>query len=86
MIRSPAFGTLSLWGRRILDRLEIELGDHRCTENGKLPVTFDDFCRFGIHRHSVAPGIREVVALGFVEIIKAGRAGNAEYRTPTYSG
>jgi glutathione synthase/RimK-type ligase-like ATP-grasp enzyme len=28
------------------------------------------------------PAIREVVALGFVEITKAGRAGNAEYRTP----
>jgi hypothetical protein len=82
MMESPAFGVLSLSARRILDRLEIELANHGGTENGKLPVTFDDFCRFGIHRHAVAPAIREVVALGFVEITKAGRAGNAEYRTP----
>jgi hypothetical protein len=82
MIGSPAFAVLSLSGRRILDRLEIELGAHGGTENGKLPVTFDDFHRFHIHRHAIAPAIREVVALGFVEITKAGRAGNAEYRTP----
>jgi hypothetical protein len=81
MMRSPAFGVLSLSARRILDRIEIELGDHGGTENGKLPVTFDDFHRFGIDRHSIAPGIREVVALGFVEITRHGRAGNSVYRT-----
>jgi hypothetical protein len=82
MLDSPAYRALSLSGHRILSRLEIEFGNHGGTENGKLPVTFDDFCRFHIHRHAVAPAIREVVALGFVEITKAGRAGNAEYRTP----
>jgi hypothetical protein len=69
-------------GRRVLDRIEVELANHGGTENGKLPVTFDDFHRFHIHRHAIAPAIREVVALGFVEITKAGRAGNADYRTP----
>jgi hypothetical protein len=65
-----------------LDRIEIEMADHGGTDNGRLPVTYDDFERYGIHRHAVGPAIREVVALGFVEITEAGRAGNAEWRKP----
>ena len=40
MLRSPAFCVLSLTGRRILDRLEIEHAAHGGRDNGKLPVTF----------------------------------------------
>jgi hypothetical protein len=82
MISSPAFCVLSLSARRVLDRLEIELASHGGADNGNLPVTFADFERFGIDYDAIAPAIREVVALGFVEITKRGRAGNAEYRTP----
>ena len=82
MLRSPAYCVLSLSGRRELDRIEIEMADHGGTDNGKLPVTYDDFERYGIHRHAIGPAIREVVALGFVEITEAGRAGNAEWRKP----
>ncbi len=77
-----AFRELSLSARRVLDRLEIEFADHGGTNNGKLPVTYDDFKVYGIHRHSVAPAIREAVALGFVEVTEPGRAGNAEHRKP----
>ena len=82
MISSPAFCVLSLSARRVLDRLEIELASHGGTSNGKLPVTFADFHRYGIDYNAIAPAIREVVALGFVEITKKGRAGNEEYRSP----
>jgi hypothetical protein len=82
MLRSPAYCVLSLSARRLLDRMEIELADHGGTDNGKLPVTYDDFERYGIHRHSIGPAIREVVGLGFVEITEVGRAGNAEWRKP----
>ena len=82
MISSPAFCVLSLSARRVLDRLEIELAGHGGTENGKLIVTFNQFQQFGIDRHAIAPGIREAVALGFVEVTEHGRAGNAEYRQP----
>jgi hypothetical protein len=81
MISSPAFCVLSLSARRVLDRLEIELASHGGTNNGKLPVTFADFRRYGIDYDAISPAIREVVALGFVEITRKGRAGNAEYRT-----
>jgi len=83
MLRSPAWRALSLSARRVLDRIEIELADHGGTDNGKLPVTYDDFVRYGVERHAIGPAIREVVALGFVKITEAGRAGNADWRKPT---
>ena len=82
MLRSPAWRVLSLSARRVLDRLEIEHADHGGAENGRLPVTYEDFHRYGIHRHAIGPAIREVVALGFAEITQPGRAGNAEFRKP----
>ena len=82
MLRSPAMAALSLSARRILDRLEIELADHGGKENGRLPCTFEDFRRFGIDRDSIAPALRELIALGFVERTEAGRAGNREFRQP----
>jgi len=83
MLRSPAWAVLSLSGRRVIERLEIELADHGGTDNGALPCTYADFVAFGIDRHAIAPAIREAVALGFVEVTEVGRAGNAEFRTPS---
>ena len=82
MMESPAFMVLSLSARRILDRLEIEHAHHAGFDNGDLPCTYDHFHDYGIHRHAIAPGIREAVALGFVEITEKGRSGNAEWRRP----
>jgi hypothetical protein len=82
MMESPAYQILSLAGHRVLARIEIELAHHGGNDNGKLPVTFDHFAEYGIDRHSIAPAMREVCALGFVEITEQGRAGNAEWRRP----
>lgn len=82
MLESPAMRVLSLSARRVLDRIEIELARHGGKDNEHLPVTFDDFSRFGIDRHAIAPAIRECEALGFIEITVKGRAGNAEFRSP----
>ena len=82
MLESPAFRVLSQSAHRVLARLEIELSRHGGKDNGRLPVTFDDFTKYGIDRHAVAPAIRELEALGFLEITQRGRAGNAEWRTP----
>jgi hypothetical protein len=82
MLRSPAWCALSLSARRILDRVEIELANHGGVDNGKLPVTYDDFARYGIDRDAIATAIRECTALGFLEVTEAGRAGNAEWRKP----
>jgi hypothetical protein len=82
MLESPAWRSLSLSAHRVLDRVEIELAHHGGTGNGTLPVTFDQFVAYGIHRHAVAPAIREATALGFLQVTQRGRAGNAEHRAP----
>lgn len=82
MLESPAYRVLSLSARRVLDRVEIELAHHGGQDNGKLPVTFDDFARYGINRQQIAPAVRECEALGFLQVTERGRAGNAEFRTP----
>src|SRR5215475_9734283 len=80
MLESPAYRELSLSAHRIISRIEIELAHHGGNDNGKLPVTYEDFIEYGVHRHSIAPAIREAVALGFIEVTKRGRGGNAESR------
>jgi hypothetical protein len=80
MLESPAYRVLSLSGHRILARVEIEMANHGGGDNGKLPVTFDDFEAYGIDRHAVAPAIRECEVLGFIEVAERGCAGNREFR------
>jgi hypothetical protein len=82
MLESPAYRVLSLSARRVLDRIDIELGHHGGNDNGRLPVTYSDFVSYGIERHAVAPAIREAVALGFLEVTEQGCGGNAEFRSP----
>ena len=83
MLRSPAIRVLSLTGHRILIRLEIELAEHGGRENGQLPATYTDLEQFGVgDRHMIGPAIRELCALGFLELTKPGRAGNGAYRMP----
>jgi hypothetical protein len=82
MLESPAFRVLSLSAHRVIDRIEIEHAHHGGKDNGRLIVTYDDFKSYGIHKHAIAPAIREAVALGFVEVTEHGRAGNAKWRTP----
>lgn len=84
MLESPAYRALSISGHKVLCRLEIELAHHGGNDNGKLPVTFQDFVDYGIARECIAPAIREVEALGFIEITKRGRGGNAEFREPSH--
>jgi hypothetical protein len=82
MLESPAYRVLSVSAHRVLARIEIEMAHHGGLDNGKLPVTFEDFERYGIHHHAIGPGIREAVALGFLEVTERGQAGNREFRRP----
>jgi hypothetical protein len=82
MLESPAWRALSLSAHRVLSRIEIEHMHHGGKENGHLPVTFDHFEEYGIHRHAIAPAMRELEALGFIEITEHGIAGTAEHRAP----
>jgi hypothetical protein len=83
-MESPAWRTLSLSARRVLDRLCIELRHHAGRNSTKLCVTYKDFVDYGItNRHCISSAVRELVALGFVRITRQGRSGNAEFRQPT---
>jgi hypothetical protein len=82
LLESPVWQVLSLSARRVLDRIELEHMDHGGGENGRLPVTFEDFERYGIRRNSISPAIQQCAALGLVEITQVGRAGNSEFRQP----
>jgi hypothetical protein len=84
MVRSPAWRVLSLSARRVLDRVQVELGDHGGKDSDRLPVSYDDFEKFGIDRHCIGPAIREAMALGFLNITRKGVAGNAEHRQVAY--
>jgi hypothetical protein len=64
MLESPAYRVLSRSGHMVLARIEIELAHHGGNDNGRLPVTTEDFVQYGMHRTSVAPAIREAKALG----------------------
>lgn len=82
MLESPSRRAMSLSARRCLDRIEIELGHHGGNDNGKLPLTYQNFVDYGVHKDSVAPALRELEALGFIRITEHGRGGNAEHREP----
>jgi hypothetical protein len=82
MLESPAFRVASLSCRLILDRIAIELAHHGGHDNGKLPVTYDQFEEFGLHRHAINPALREGEALGLFVVTERGRASAGEFRRP----
>jgi hypothetical protein len=82
MLESPAYRVLSLAAHRVLARIEIELINHGGHENSRLIVTFRQFEEYGVRKHNIAAGIRELEALGFIEITEHGCAGNAGYGQP----
>jgi hypothetical protein len=83
MMQSPAYRVLSLSALRVLSRMQIELANHGGKDNGRLPITYDDFAAYGIDRHAISPALREAEALGFIQVMERGRAGNADWRTPS---
>jgi hypothetical protein len=82
MLDSPAYRVLSQAAHRVLSRIEVELGKHAGKDNGKLPVTMDNFVEYGIHRHAISPAIRELEDLGFIQVIR-GVAAMAGQRRPS---
>jgi hypothetical protein len=83
LVESPAMRVLSLAAHLVIMRIESEHMSHGGCENGRLPVTYCHFERWGARRHSVASAIREVVALGIVEITRHGYGGAAGIRAPS---
>jgi hypothetical protein len=86
MMTSAAWRGLSEAAWRVLCRVVIEHTDHGGTENGNLPVTYDDFERYGIRRKSIKRAVQELVALGWIDVVSPGRSGSGIGRCPaTYA-
>jgi hypothetical protein len=84
MLEGPAMRVLTLAERRALDRIEIEYAHHGGADNGKLPITYADFERFGLHPNVIAPSLRTLAALGFIEVTRKGYGGAAGVRAPSW--
>jgi hypothetical protein len=82
MLESPAYRVLSRAAHQVMSRIEIELRHHGGKDNGRLPITFEDFVEYGLERHAIAPATRELEALGFIRVTERGRGGCAEHRSP----
>ena len=83
MMESPAYRVLSLSAHRVLSRIEIEWAHHGGQDNGQLPVTFDDFVAYGLHRTAIGPALVELEALGFIVVTDQGKMAHAaDYRRP----
>jgi hypothetical protein len=48
MLGSPAYRALSRSGHMVISRIEIELAAHGGNDNGRLPVTVEDFVHYGV--------------------------------------
>lgn len=75
LLESAAYRSLSVNGRKALDRLIIEHISHGRTENGKLIVTHDQFYAYGVTFSSIADALDELAYKKLVKMRK-GRAGN----------
>lgn len=79
----PAYRALNLSEHRIIARIRIELAHHGGRDNGKLPVTFQNFRQYGVRWESIAPSIRAAEALGFIRVTRYGQASTGEFRIAT---
>ena len=79
MLDSVAYWALKPIERTILSVIEIEHMRHGGVENGRLIVTRRQFEKRGIPLKAVAPGLRALVALGFIEITRRGAAGVGDH-------
>jgi hypothetical protein len=82
LLNSPAHRVLSRAARQALVRIEIELRRHAGRDNGRLIVTKLQFVEHGLHPRMIPAALRELAALGIIQITMHGRGGNAEYWQP----
>jgi hypothetical protein len=82
MLEHPSFAMLTRAAYQVLLRLCIECCRHNGNYNGRLKVTYNDFVKYGVHRHRIALAVRELEALGYIKC-KHGRPVRAEFKIPS---
>jgi hypothetical protein len=79
LLASPAWRSLSVNARRLVDRLCIEHMAHAGQDNGRLIVTHKQFAKAGVLRDGVAEAIAELEALGLLRCERGGRHRSSRY-------
>jgi hypothetical protein len=64
----------------------IEHMSHAGTDNGRLPVTYDDFEAYGIRRSSIGQAITIAIKLGWIDLVVPGVRGSGIARRPHQFG
>ena len=75
LLESAAMRSLSVNGRRVLDRIRLEHMAHAGLENGRLKVTWLDFEKFGVGRRFIPGAHAEAIAAGIVAITQRMKPG-----------
>jgi hypothetical protein len=86
MLESPAWRAMPLASRQIVERVMIEHMAHAGTQNGNLPVTYDNFVDYGVRRSSIKKAISIARKLGFLDVVVPGLRGHGVARRPTLYG
>jgi hypothetical protein len=73
LMTSHAWRTLSLVGRKVVERVIVEHFKHDRSNNGWLPVTYLQFKEYGIREGSLSAAFAEAEALGFIRVTVRGR-------------
>lgn len=86
MLSSPAMQVMTLPARKVLDVVVIEHMQHGGTQNGALPVTYDNFAAAGIRRQSIPAAIDTAVELGWIDLVRTGGRSYGPARRPSEYG
>jgi hypothetical protein len=72
MLDSPAWRALAGNAMKVVMRIALEHLKHGGVENGKLPVTYQDFVKCGVRRNSVRQAILIAIYLGWIDKTSTG--------------
>ena len=72
MLGSITFRALGIHARRIMDLLNYEHASHAGRENGNLAATYRQLGTWGLTAADVRKGFAELIATGFVVVVKQG--------------
>jgi hypothetical protein len=87
MLDSPAWRALPGNAMKIVLRIALEHLKHGGADNGRLPVTYADFVKFGVRRNSIREAIEVAIALGWIDRTSVGEVPwHGDIRKPSTYG
>lgn len=86
LLASPAWRSLTIAARALIDRIIVEHVAHKRLENDRLPITFDQFEEYGVYRKSIVEAVSVAESLGLIRMTMKGqkRYGDCPGRASTF--